>query len=547
MFVQKAGSKSAREPCSSNNKGPIYEERRLRVEELDEWRTHKRKPCLDELNIPPNELKVGDKVQLDAADPRIATSESNGEIPLTGLNIFPYGTVEVIHPKFGTFKISYHGHATWPWASLSKQHERETRPCLKIMVETENPPPVLKTDKTTWACNYIHGRRRSERSSTRLCHHAQRTRAWDEFQTRLNLKITRNTGFSYFSSYLLPVMPMKYAMSTSCNKKTVIPSLKKRKGARSSSSPAAEIRHPFFQFPLGPQKELFQILQARPLGMGRCIDWAALEQVQLAVAVRALLTTDPWKLFFGIIEPTYLVLTLELYSTFHFQTVMTEFDDPRMIQFRLSGLHTKEFMDDNELDTLHCHIHYSPSKCWRALVPDSATYDPNYSKASALASSLRYLRAILAHTLTGRLESTGVVNTHDAYFLWTAQSSSLTLIGQMSLQGISSMLHMRMIEKRHETYPPQYRLVQFFKEEDPEDITDDVPPRHEDLPSQPPPIHLPIHAAASYSDISECLTRFEQQCFQYFYHINATLHHICQHLHISSPPPPHKPSGDDDV
>ncbi|PPS00226.1 hypothetical protein GOBAR_AA20442 [Gossypium barbadense] len=40
----------------------------------------------------------------DTADPRIATNGPNEEIPLTVLSIFPYGTVEVIHPKFGTFK-----------------------------------------------------------------------------------------------------------------------------------------------------------------------------------------------------------------------------------------------------------------------------------------------------------------------------------------------------------------------------------------------------------------------------------------------------------
>ncbi|KAK5842662.1 hypothetical protein PVK06_005043 [Gossypium arboreum] len=218
-------------------------------------------------------------------------------------------------------------------------------------------------------------------------------------------------------------------------------------------------------------------------------------------------------------------------------------------------------MDDNELDTLHRYIHYSPSKCWKDLVPASTTYDPSRSKASALPPSLRYLHAILAHTLTGRRESTGVVTTHDAYFLWSmanehilnlayfialaiyhqteqyrrgvisigpyvtrlawhfrllntvAQSSSLTLIGQMSPQGNSSMLSMRMIEKRCGTYPHQYLLIQSTKEEDPEDITDDVPPRHEDPLSQPPTIHHPVHVAASYSNISKRLTRFEQQCF----------------------------------
>ncbi|PPS10396.1 hypothetical protein GOBAR_AA10246 [Gossypium barbadense] len=104
--VQKIGSKSAHKPCSRNKKEPICEEQRLRVEELDEWRTHKPKPRLDELNIPPNQLKVGDRVLLDVADPHIATSKSNGEIPFTVLNIFPYGTVEVIHPKFGTCKVN---------------------------------------------------------------------------------------------------------------------------------------------------------------------------------------------------------------------------------------------------------------------------------------------------------------------------------------------------------------------------------------------------------------------------------------------------------
>ncbi|PPR91598.1 hypothetical protein GOBAR_AA29087 [Gossypium barbadense] len=104
--------KSIYEPCSSNNKGPIYEEQRLQIEELDEWwtqklRAHNRpKPHHDDLNVSPNQLKVGDKVLLDTADPRIATSEPNGAIPLTVLRIFPYGTVEVLHPKFDTFKVN---------------------------------------------------------------------------------------------------------------------------------------------------------------------------------------------------------------------------------------------------------------------------------------------------------------------------------------------------------------------------------------------------------------------------------------------------------
>ncbi|PPR98847.1 hypothetical protein GOBAR_AA21820 [Gossypium barbadense] len=102
--------KEVHEPFSSNNKGPIHEERRLQIKELDEWWTHKPrthdKPKLrqDELNTFPNQLKVGDKVLLDPADPHIVTTKLNEEIPLTVLSIFPFDIVEVNHPKFGTFK-----------------------------------------------------------------------------------------------------------------------------------------------------------------------------------------------------------------------------------------------------------------------------------------------------------------------------------------------------------------------------------------------------------------------------------------------------------
>ncbi|PPR88944.1 hypothetical protein GOBAR_AA31740 [Gossypium barbadense] len=191
---------------------------------------------------------------------------------------------------------------------------------------------------------------------------------------------------------------------------------------------------------------------------------AAVEQVQLVDAIRALLTTDPWEIFFGIIEPTYLELTMELCSTFHLQTVMTNYNDPGTVQFHLGRLVRQLSAPEFETD---------------ALIPGSATYTPSRSKASALPPSLRYLHSILAHTLTGRMGVSPLAPMYGARHFGllntVAQESSLTLIGQMSLQGISSMLSMRMIDKLRGTYPPQYRLAQFIEEEAPEDITDDVP------------------------------------------------------------------------
>ncbi|PPR90358.1 hypothetical protein GOBAR_AA30326 [Gossypium barbadense] len=96
-----------------------------------------------------NQLKVGDKVLLDAADPHIVTTTPNEEIPLTILSIFHshtrlgtrvclkpwprrgrntavrYGRVEAGHdlPKKRD-AINPHGRATWPWVNLIGEHRR---------------------------------------------------------------------------------------------------------------------------------------------------------------------------------------------------------------------------------------------------------------------------------------------------------------------------------------------------------------------------------------------------------------------------------------
>ncbi|PPS09876.1 hypothetical protein GOBAR_AA10767 [Gossypium barbadense] len=90
----------------------IHEERRLRIEELDEWQEHKLithdklKLRKNKSDTSPNQLKVGYTVLLDAVDPYIVTTTPNEEISLTVLSIFPFGTVEVSYPKFSTFKVN---------------------------------------------------------------------------------------------------------------------------------------------------------------------------------------------------------------------------------------------------------------------------------------------------------------------------------------------------------------------------------------------------------------------------------------------------------
>ncbi|PPS01545.1 hypothetical protein GOBAR_AA19118 [Gossypium barbadense] len=92
--LQKMSQKEAHESFSSNSRGPIHEDRRIQIEELDEWQTHKpRTPDKlklrqNEPDTSPNQLKVGDKVLLNATDPHIVTTTPNEEIPLMVLSIF---------------------------------------------------------------------------------------------------------------------------------------------------------------------------------------------------------------------------------------------------------------------------------------------------------------------------------------------------------------------------------------------------------------------------------------------------------------------------
>ncbi|PPR99378.1 hypothetical protein GOBAR_AA21290 [Gossypium barbadense] len=151
-------------------------------------------------------------------------------------------------------------------------------------------------------------------------------------------------------------------------KKAAVPSSKRRRGPGSSSVRAiAESWHPFLEFLQALQEKLFQILRIRSLTTGCCIHWATVEQVVM------MNNDDP--------------------GTIHFQlgSLVRAMSVP---EFRVAvGLYTDEFIR---------------------------------STASALAPSIRYLHAILAHTLTGRRESTGVVNTHNSYYLWCMANAHVT-------------------------------------------------------------------------------------------------------------------------
>ncbi|PPR97962.1 hypothetical protein GOBAR_AA22707 [Gossypium barbadense] len=214
-------------------------------------------------------------------------------------------------------------------------------------------------------------------------------------------------------------------------KKTAIPASKKWKGPGvTSSSASIEARQPLLRFSSGPQEDLFQHLRVRPLGVGCCIDWAALKQVGLADEVCAFITTALWDRFFVVL------------ITF-FASTITSITHRRAVALISQ------------------------------LVRSVMTHD---SKETSLSLALRYIHTLLAHMLTGRKKSSGVIDRHRkgliclgpymtclarhfSLFDTLEMSSTLTLVGQMAPRGISSMIHIRMIERRHGFDPPQYKLV----------------------------------------------------------------------------------------
>ncbi|PPR82728.1 hypothetical protein GOBAR_AA37986 [Gossypium barbadense] len=185
--------KEAHKPFSSNSRGPIHEDQRLQVEEQDAWRTHKSKThdkpklCQNELNTFPNQLKVRDRVLLDATDPHIVTTNLNEDFPFMVLSTFPFGTVEGKDfsnmgydtlPRPCDMAVSELAKTTRAFGTPVSRTRRLTCPCQATVAE-----PV----KLTRAWAYIHRHGRSGRSQARLYDTAVRTYTAKEHGRRLNV------------------------------------------------------------------------------------------------------------------------------------------------------------------------------------------------------------------------------------------------------------------------------------------------------------------------------------------------------------------------
>ncbi|PPS19412.1 hypothetical protein GOBAR_AA01167 [Gossypium barbadense] len=131
-------------------------------------------------------------------------------------------------------------------------------------------------------------------------------------------------------------------------------------------------------------------------------------------------------------------------------------------------------MEADNFPHLQRHIHYAPSLCWAALMPATGIYDPSRSKA------LKHFGTILiAHT------------------------------------------HQPDVPTGHPKYAPY--------EDD--RASSWVRSSKEHPPSQPPPSHRPVHAAASLSEVSDHLNRFQQYCTQNIQTVPYDCHDLLDHDH----------------
>ncbi|PPS02868.1 hypothetical protein GOBAR_AA17792 [Gossypium barbadense] len=131
MTLQKLSFKEVHEPCFRNDKGHIHEERRLWIEELDEWSAHKPRTC-DKLKLCQNEFDTSPN-QLKFFSILYCGGVSTETRPSTRACLRPCENRAKDFPNTATIKC--HGRATWPWLSLLKQHRRATRLCLTLVVE----------------------------------------------------------------------------------------------------------------------------------------------------------------------------------------------------------------------------------------------------------------------------------------------------------------------------------------------------------------------------------------------------------------------------
>ncbi|KAI7746769.1 hypothetical protein M8C21_025279 [Ambrosia artemisiifolia] len=192
--------------------------------------------------------------------------------------------------------------------------------------------------------------------------------------------------------------------------------------------------HPWLQFPDGsPGGERLAELLKRQFATTWTVDWDTLKTLHLHDRAKDMMG-PVWLRFFSIKHLQYKELCLEFLSTYEFQTPCTDYSYGRSIRFRMAGIERScsliEFSrrmglyTDEEMETdiflkglTKLPSDVSPQQFWAQI--GEGPYQGKFLKSTRLKDPFyRILHRIIAQSIAGRKESTGVVTQKDQFFLY---------------------------------------------------------------------------------------------------------------------------------
>ncbi|KAM0065065.1 hypothetical protein Hdeb2414_s0003g00110411 [Helianthus debilis subsp. tardiflorus] len=194
------------------------------------------------------------------------------------------------------------------------------------------------------------------------------------------------------------------------------------------------VTHPWLQFPDGsPGRQRLSALLKKQFMTTWTVDWGTLETLHLHHRARDAMG-PVWLRFFSIKHPQYRELCLEFLTTYEFQTPCTDYSYARSITFRMAGVERScsliEFAKrmgvytDEEMETdvflkglTKLPDDVSPEQVWAQI--GEGPYQANMVKSTRLKDPFhRILHRVIAQSIAGRKESTGVVTRRDLFFLY---------------------------------------------------------------------------------------------------------------------------------
>ena len=194
--------------------------------------------------------------------------------------------------------------------------------------------------------------------------------------------------------------------------------------------------HSLLQFPTPEQQSWCATLYPLPIHPSFKIVYNDLHAIGLSEPIMGMIDRSKWGGFLSIDEPVFRELFVEFLSTFQLVKSSIDFNKPEGVSFRLGrkhfnftlhefaehcGFYEPVFATSTEIDnTLFDFGSVIPRDFWGTIcnVPSRRNYDPRLSKSTSIASpALRYLHRLIAFTICGRKESTGVVSLRDLFYL----------------------------------------------------------------------------------------------------------------------------------